>query len=249
MLKNDSCDELIGAYSPNYGNAPYCQGRPDISSIQADDSLLNPRPNVFLTAQLVCPVGDVNGDGMRDVLVSWVPEMLQNTSVYCVYANRSGEGNRSAFGSFAVDVFIDNLERGAWPVGDVNGDGYDDVIVVGLPPDTPGSSSMRFRIYGGSSRLVTVEDMPAHPERTTLTAFPNPCHAGQSVQLLLQSDVTRKGDILIFDALGRKLRRMPVMVEARMNSVPLRLDGFSPGIYTVVFRSAGNMSYTPLLVL
>jgi hypothetical protein len=248
-LNNDGCDEVIGAYSVLYGNAPYCLGRPDISSIQADDSLLNPNPSVLIGSQMVCPVGDVNGDGTRDVLVSWVPELFLTTSVYFVYANRSGSVNTSAYGSFGVDLDIDTLEWGAWPVGDVNGDGYDDVILVGLPSDTPGNRSIRFRIYGGSSRLVTVDDIPRLPEVMQLSAYPNPAPSGQAVQLLLQSDTALSGDVLVFDALGRELRRMTVKVEARTNSWPLALDGLLPGMYTIVFRSATRTSYTSLLVL
>jgi hypothetical protein len=249
-LNNDGCDELIGAYSPHYGNAPYCNGRPDISRIQTDDSLLNPAPTVLLHVQFICPVGDVNGDGTRDVLVSWVPELFRTTSVYFLYANRSGAVNTSAHGSFGVDIYIDWLQRGAWPVGDVNGDGYDDVIVVGQPPDTPlGNRSIRFRIYGGNSKLVTVDDIPRLPESMRLSAYPNPVHAGQSVQLLLHSDTAVSGEVLVFDTLGRELRRMSVNVEARSNSWPLSLDGLLPGMYSIVFRSATRTSHTSLLVL
>ena len=248
-LNNDGCDELIGAHSPHYGNVAYCQGRPDISSIQADDSLRNPIPTILLTAQFVCPVGDLNGDGTRDVLVSWVPELFLTTSVYFVYANRSGSVNKTAYGSFGVDLDIDNLEWGAWPVGDVNGDGYDDVILVGLPTDTPGNRSIRFRIYGGSRRLVTVDDIPRPPELMQLSAYPNPAPSGSAVQLLLQSDTALSGDVLVFDALGRELRRMSVNVEARSNSWPLALDGLLPGMYSIVLRSTTSTSYTSLLVL
>jgi hypothetical protein len=248
-LNNDGCDELIGAHSPHYGNAAFCMGRPDISSIQADDSLRNPLPSVLITAQFVCPVGDVNGDGTRDVLVSWVPELFQTTSVYFLYANRSGAVNKTAYGSFGVDVLIDWFDRGAWPVGDVNGDGYDDVIVVGKPSDNHGNRAIRFRIYGGNSKLVTVADIPRLPESMRLSAYPNPVHAGQSVQLLLHSDTAVSGEVLVFDTLGRELRRMSVKVEARSNPLPLSLHGLTPGMYSIVFRSATRTSHTSLLVL
>jgi hypothetical protein len=148
-----------------------------------------------------------------------------------------------------VDVLIDWFDRGAWPVGDVNGDGYDDVIVVGKPSDNHGNRAIRFRIYGGNSKLVTVADIPRLPESMRLSAYPNPVHAGQSVQLLLHSDLAASGEVLVFDALGRELRRTSVTVEARSNSWPLSLDGLTPGMYSIVFRSATRTSHTSLLVL
>ena len=150
------------------------------------------------------------------MLISWVPELFLNTSVYFVYANKSGPVNRSAFGSFSVDQILETLERGAWPVGDVNGDGYDDVIVTGHPQaDAPGDRAIRFRIYGGSSRLVTVEDLPALPDDMHLSVYPNPAHSGQNVQLLMQSDVDQSGHVLLFDVLGREISSLALNVKER----------------------------------
>ncbi len=123
------------------------------------------------------------------------------------------------------------------------------MIVTGKPTDTPGDSRIRFRIYGGSSRLVTVEDLPPLPERTQLIAYPNPVHAGRTIQLLLPSDRSTEGDIVVHDALGRELRRLAVTVQARANSWPLPVEGLRPGIYMIVFRSESASSYTSLLVL
>jgi hypothetical protein len=185
-----------------------------------------------------------------DPNISWGAEHEARKSLFPQHPAANGHKSTPRMDHSSVSEIPDTLQRGVGPVGDVNGDGYDDVIVVGQPPDTPfGNRSIRFRIYGGNSKLVTVADIPRLPESMRLSAYPNPVHAGQSVQLLLHSDTAVSGEVLVFDTLGRELRRMSVKVEARSNPLPLSLHGLTPGMYSIVFRSATRTSHTSLLVL
>jgi hypothetical protein len=152
-------------------------------------------------------------------------------------------------GSFAVDDILESLNKGAWPVGDVNGDGYDDVIVTGQPSDNPGNRHIRFRIYGGSSRLVTVGDVPRLPEHPALTVFPNPVNAGETLQLLMTGTRAGRGSIVLRDMLGRELTRREVPVAERENSWQLPLQSHAPGVYTIEFHDGKRTLFRPIVIL
>jgi hypothetical protein len=82
----------------------------------------------------VAPAGDVNGDGYADVLIgaeNYSGVAVQEGAAYLVLGSPSGLAATtawSAFGDQAQELFSRSLAS----AGDVNGDGYSDVIVAAM---------------------------------------------------------------------------------------------------------------------
>jgi len=110
-----------------------------------------------LFGRAVGTAGDVNGDGYDDIIVGDFYHDSRKGKTYVYYGSASGLGGVSweAVGEHAYDRF-------GWSVGtagDVNGDGYDDVI-VGADEWYPGGSytgvqGKVYVYYGSSTGLTT----------------------------------------------------------------------------------------------
>jgi hypothetical protein len=55
--------------------------------------------------------------------------MIPDGRVYCLYPNSKGSEGNYSHGSYGSVLDLDDLQRGANDVGDVNGDGFDDVAL------------------------------------------------------------------------------------------------------------------------
>lgn len=161
-------DIIVGAYgyfnnSPNRGKAYIYYGGPAMDNI-ADVTMTGEAVlNYFAFA--VSAAGDVNGDGYGDVIIgaygnssyagrayiyfggSNLPTVLASANVVL-----SGEAVNNYFG-YAVDA-----------AGDVNGDGFADVI-VGAYGNT--SSTGRAYIFYGGANMNTVADVTMNGEATS----------------------------------------------------------------------------------
>jgi hypothetical protein len=119
--------------------------------------------------RFVAGAGDVNGDGFADVIVGAHyadPHGTRSGSSYVVFGKPSGFAasidlsllnGSNGFRLDGVDQF-DYSGSSVASAGDVNGDGYADVV-VGAPGTRPGRSGSSYVVFGKASRFAAVIDL------------------------------------------------------------------------------------------
>ena len=102
------------------------------------------------SASAVRTAGDVNGDGYSDVIIGWPGYDGGLTDEGAAYVYHGSSSGLSSFASWGAEsnVFKGQMGNSVSTAGDVNGDGYDDVI-IGAP------SAGRAWVYYGSASGVT----------------------------------------------------------------------------------------------
>ncbi len=104
-------------------------------------------------------VGDVNGDGFNDVAIGAVHFDNGSTDEGAVFVYFGGTGlDTNADGQFEVDQGSAYLGTSVAGAGDVNGDGFADIIVGGIGFDGPGTNAGIAQIYFGSAVFNSVVD-------------------------------------------------------------------------------------------
>ncbi len=140
-VNGDGFDDLIvGAPTNDNGSAPFGSARV-LSGV--DGSVLftfdgDPTSDFF--GRAVSGAGDVNGDGFADLIVGFP----LNNSVR-VFSGIDG----SVLYNFVGDTAGDLFGRTVSSAGDVNGDGFDDLIVGISLDDNNGESSGSARVFSG----------------------------------------------------------------------------------------------------
>jgi hypothetical protein len=117
----------------------------------------------------VSSAGDVNGDGYSDVIIGADYYNSGQTDEGKAFVYYGGPGSLSAVPSWTAEPNQDGAEFGysVSQAGDVNGDGYSDVIVGALAYDNGQTNEGRAFIYfGGSSGLSTSPNWTAESDQT-----------------------------------------------------------------------------------
>ncbi len=194
-VNGDGYDDIIVGM-PSYGNGQSGEGR--VLVFHGSENGLNATPNWTFEldqqdARLgysVSTAGDVNNDGYSDVIVG-----AYNQGVFdSTGGNQAGEGHAHVFYGSASglgcspDWTAESNIVGAYfgysvsDAGDVNGDGYDDVIVGAVGYDTGGLYNVgRAYVYHGSA--------------SGLNSSPNWTVAGTYQYAYLGSSVSSAGDL------------------------------------------------------
>lgn len=171
-VNSDGFDDIIIGdieYSGNqgitfviYGNKTY-QGSKNILSLSLSqmDSYIGINSNDY-TGTLVAPAGDLNNDGVPDLLIGSYRPNSKAGSVYVLYGGKNMQGFRLNALTLSTGFTFNGVTSGDY-VGfsacgeyDVNGDGIDD-LVVGAPK-TSSSTGKVYVIYGkkgGNPNLIT----------------------------------------------------------------------------------------------
>jgi len=119
----------------------------------------------------VSTAGDVNGDGYSDLIIS---ASHYSSSVGRAYIYYGGASMNNSVDVTLTGEAPNNYFGGAKTAGDVNGDGYDDVLVAAPYNSSGGSGSGRVYLYFGSQTMDNLPDL-------TLTGEASANYFGRSV--------------------------------------------------------------------
>jgi len=106
----------------------------DLGDLGSGGVEINGATGALQTGRSVSGVGDVNGDGFDDVLVG-APEFGDGGAAYLIYGSDTPSASvdlttpNSAFVTFMSDFFFDDVGTSVTGLGDINQDGYADLMI------------------------------------------------------------------------------------------------------------------------
>jgi hypothetical protein len=219
-----------------YGNVLVFRGGPELPDvILPNDSIPNLNPFEYgdRSVKYGLRVGDMNGDGTPDLILDWSGGIVANFMHY-----PGGRDFRSPMGYFGTNPTLNYVGNWLEPVGDVNGDGYEDVLQPGQSFNIGGGGldrACRFYLWSGAPQLrpkpSAVEG--TLPSGTRLELAPNPL--APDTPLHIDAGGFRPGAVtlVVTDLLGRT--RYSTELESTDGTIRRSLGklGLSPGMYLV----------------
>lgn len=248
-VDGDGYDDILDvAQHKALGDALLFHGKavlPEI--ILPDDSIpnLNPDPLLDLSPQILSPVGDMNGDGTPDLVMAWNKALAPGGSAYYFYPG--GSQFKTPLGYFGTIPQKDHVDLGVYPVGDVNGDGYDDIITLGKGYTS--ATTNRFQIWLGARELQTAIEQSPSPGSLDLELSPNPVPIGTHA-LRVAARGLRPGacDLEVTDLLGRMRLRESRETANSDTTFTLNLRALEAGVYVISLRQGAERKEQKLIV-
>ncbi|HEV2747626.1 MAG TPA: hypothetical protein VGW34_10050, partial [Allosphingosinicella sp.] len=188
---------------------------PDVGSLPANTMELQGEKQSNLAGHSVSSAGDVNGDGIDDLLVGAPfasigdpsdPGFVASTgTVYVVFGKTTHSGTFNLADMTAADGFAvhgggnHQIGSSASGAGDVNGDGFDDIIVGSPSVDDNGAySGAAYVLFGKASGFGTVPpggDTPEIDVSAPIAATDGFAVIGDAEQDAAATSVSSAGDV------------------------------------------------------
>ena len=237
-------DIIVGAFTSDYTGSAY---------IYLGGAIINNTADIILTGAAVydyfgtsvASAGDVNGDGYADVIVGAYGNDAGGASAGRAYIYFGGVTMDSlADVTLTGEAASDNFGRSAASAGDVNGDGYADVIIGAWYNDAGGSNAGRAYIYFGGSSMNNSADV-------TLTGAAANQYLGGSVSTAgdMNGDgysdviVSKTGEVYIYFG-GLSMSSTPNLIFSRTDlsgfTVSTAGDVNGDGFSDVIMGADGN---------
>src|SRR6056297_1731418 len=178
---------------------------------------------------------DVNGDGHEDVLITG--ENISEVPITKLYIN-DGSGNFTE----TTGMPFEDAYFGSISFSDVNGNGYEDVLITGRNNSDDPISKLYFNngVTNSTENLTQRFDLE-------LTLYPNPTSSNQ-VNVSFNSKQLGFATLNLFDVKGHLLLQQKEFAGIGEQTLPIDITSLSPGSYFIQL-DAGNRKGTATLVV
>ena len=246
-IDGDGYDDVIDAGHESihrqFGDALLFRGKVTLPSHwMPDDPNLNPHDMGEISPQWAGPVGDMDGDGRADLVMAW--NDYWGGQAYFFYPG--GSSFRSPTGYFGTLIDVSHVVVGTFNVGDVNGDGYEDLLTRG--GGSGHDFNNRFEIWLGSGRLKTGVALPDNPQPMGIEVSPHPLSAGGHMQLTLRGLHPGPASIEMHDLLGREVLVENIDDASDRMTLSINLPKLPAGSYLLTLTQKGHTCTRPVIL-
>jgi hypothetical protein len=246
-INADGYDDIIDAgersMHRSHGDVLVFLGGPHLPDvILPNDSIPNYDPFTDRFPWMASPVGDMNGDGINDLLIPWAIEFFPGASGYYFYPG--GTLYKTPTG-YTGTLPEDGISAGAYPAGDVNGDGFDDVLTLGRAASNAVETN-RFQIHLGARQLSTYTVPTPVTGTLTLSLSPNPVSSTASnLHIRISGTSAAPTHLTLKNLLGVVIESK--VIGSSQSAVSWNVAALPAGVYIVTARQGDIVIHEKLV--